>query len=465
MNRRTLTAIVYWAIVLLAMAGLWVLHSALNKPAPGSAPGSQGRVWTDIRLPSASSSPVERLRDKTVSGNDNFTVETREREIRGPLRILQRLFLEPGSREAVKDYESVTTTNFRASPFSAARRTPLYQSAGISATGDEGFAPPSIERTSFPMSISGSIAPLESLERAEFKVTGISEEKTLARVEVLFSLAGTSSKEEHHQWNGEALLGWDLRQQKFSFFQIRSRRHVLLKAKPFTDVTSDVLGANASYRDILLPSIDHFRNRLDAAVGIGVYGHNGLAIGDANGDGLEDLYVLTAAGLPNLLYRAGADGVFTDVSRESGVDLLDGTSQALFLDLDNDSDQDLFLVTDQKLAVLLNDGTGRFRYAREAVAENETGSATPLSATAADYDLDGLVDIYICSYVFWRGGSNSAGTRLPLPYHEAHNGAANILLRNLGAGRFENATAASGLGRNNQRFSFAAAWGDYDNDG
>ena len=294
---------------------------------------------------------------------------------------------------------------------------------------------------------------------------GISERERLIEIEVLFSLAGSAGTGEHHQWNGEAVLGWNARERKFSSFQTRSRRHVQLAARPFRDVTNEALGANASYRDILLPSIDHFRGRLDAAVGIGVYGHNGLAIGDADGDGLEDIYVPTAAGLPNILYRAGADGAFTDVSRESGVDLLDGTSQALFLDLDNDSDQDLFLVTEQRLAVLLNDGSGRFLHLEDAVAKNAAGTATPLSATAADYDLDGLVDLYICSYVFWRGGSNSAGTRLPIPYHEAHNGATNILLRNLGAGRFENATAASGLDANNQRFSFAAAWGDYDGDG
>ena len=450
-------------ILLLSAAALWLLYSSGDGPA--SAPAPAGRAWTGIELPAPPYSPVERLRSKTVSGNDKFIVETREREIREPLRALRRLFLEPDSPEAVTGYEAVTTENFKAGPFSASSRTTLYQAPGITATGEEGFAPPSLDRASFPGSISGSIEPVKSLDRAQLKVIGISEREKLIEIEVLFSLAGSTGAGEHHQWNGEAVLGWNARERKFSSFQTRSRRHVHLTSRPFRDVTSEALGANASYRDILLPSIDHFRSRLDAAVGIGVYGHNGLAIGDADGDGLEDIYVPTAAGLPNILYRAGADGAFTDVSRESGVDLLDGTSQALFLDLDNDSDQDLFLVTEQKLAVLLNDGSGRFLHSEDAIAENTAGTATPLSATAADYDLDGLVDLYICSYVFWRGGSNSAGTRLPIPYHEAHNGAANILLRNLGAGRFENATTASGLDANNQRFSFAAAWGDYDGDG
>ena len=461
MNKRSL--LLPTIILLLGAAALWTFYNPGNEPA--SAPDPVGRAWTGIELPIPAYSPVERLRVKTIAGNDKFIVETREREIREPLQALQRLFLDPGSPEASAGYEAVTTAEFRASPFTAARRIPLYQAPGVTATSEEDFPVPSLDRAAFPGAISTSIRPVESLDRAQLKVVGITGEEGIIEVEILFSLAGSAGDKDRHQWNGEALLGWNTLEGKFSSFQTRSRHHVQLTARPFRDVTNEALGANASYRDILLPSIDHFRGRLDAAVGIGVYGHNGLAIGDADGDGLEDIYVPTAAGLPNLLYRAGTDGAFTDVSRESGVDLLDGTSQALFLDLDNDSDQDLFLVTEQRLAVLLNDGGGRFLHLEDAVEKNAAGTATPLSATAADYDLDGLVDLYICSYVFWRGGSNSAGTRLPIPYHEAHNGAANILLRNLGGGRFENATAASGLGANNQRFSFAAAWGDYDGDG
>jgi hypothetical protein len=52
-----------------------------------------------------------------------------------------------------------------------------------------------------------------------------------------------------------------------------------------------------------------------------------------------------------------------------------------------------------------------------------------------------------------------------VPYYDANNGGANALLRNLGNFRFENVTTAAGLEQNNRRFSFAAAWEDYDNDG
>ncbi len=100
---------------------------------------------------------------------------------------------------------------------------------------------------------------------------------------------------------------------------------------------------------------------------------------------------------------------------------------------------------------------GRFSEIAERAGTVDYGSG--MSVSWADYDRDGWMDLYVGNMF------SSAGTRLPIPYHEAHNGAANILLKNLGGGRFKNMTAESGLGRNNQRFSFAAAWGDYDDDG
>jgi hypothetical protein len=54
---------------------------------------------------------------------------------------------------------------------------------------------------------------------------------------------------------------------------------------------------------------------------------------------------------------------------------------------------------------------------------------------------------------------------MPLPYHDANNGRPNVLVRNLGNWRFEIVTEQVGLDVNNARFSYAASWEDYDNDG
>jgi hypothetical protein len=83
-------------------------------------------------------------------------------------------------------------------------------------------------------------------------------------------------------------------------------------------------------------------------------------------------------------------------------------------------------------------------------------------AALADYDLDGDLDLYVCSYDFWQAGSEYDA---PTPYYDASNGPANLLFRNDGDGTFAEVTSEAGLDQNNNRFSFAAAWGDYDNDG
>lgn len=123
------------------------------------------------------------------------------------------------------------------------------------------------------------------------------------------------------------------------------------------------------------------------------------------------------------------------------------------------------LITDGGVLILANEGAAGFQPRPDAVPAIESSRSTFVSAAAADYDLDGDLDIYVAAYVFWRGSATAVGSPLPFPYHEAHNGARNILLRNRGDGVFEDATESAGLEVGNGRFSFAAAFGDHDDDG
>ena len=120
-------------------------------------------------------------------------------------------------------------------------------------------------------------------------------------------------------------------------------------------------------------------------------GHNGVAVGDANNDGLDDLYVCQQNGLPNRLYLQNPDGTASDGSSDAGVDILQLTRSALFCDLDNDGDQDLIVAIVMNVAFLENDGRGRF------VERARIPSPSSLySLASADYDNDGLLDVYVC---------------------------------------------------------------------
>lgn len=228
----------------------------------------------------------------------------------------------------------------------------------------------------------------------------------------------------------------------------------------FADATAAVLGRNPSYREHLLMPTDHWRARLPRDLGLDPVANHGLAIGDVNGDDLDDLYLCQQGGLPNRLFIQNPDGTLRDATAESGAGWLDYCAAALFIDFDNDGDRDLVISQDFRVLVMSNDGAGRFTL--------EFGSSTKaqsFSLAAADYDHDGLVDFYICGYnpsaADLRGGAMGE----PMPFHDANNGGRNMLWRNDGNFSFSDVTASAGLEQNNTRHSFAAAWEDFDNDG
>ena len=226
----------------------------------------------------------------------------------------------------------------------------------------------------------------------------------------------------------------------------------------FVDATASAMATVEAYDAQVLPGLDHWFPRVSRLAGMSFLGHHGLAVGDVNGDGLEDLYVTDAGGLPNRLYLQQDDGTLRDASSESGTDWLDPSVSALLVDLDGDADEDLVVVTAARLLLHENDGSGHFSV-RESLFEVVTA---PTSLSAADYDEDGDLDLFLCGY---SGDRDSRSIPGPVPYHDAQNGGRNALLKNLGSFRFEDVTESVGLGQNNNSFSFAAAWDDYDDDG
>lgn len=280
-----------------------------------------------------------------------------------------------------------------------------------------------------------------------FQRTGVLDEGSFqqdATWECVWKTEGTST-------NGTA-SPQSLRLQKITLLEYEETHQKIAEQHMFSDCTESVFRNEPSFRQQIIPGVDYWRSLIQKQYGVFPFGHHGVAVGDVNGDGLDDLYAGQPAGLPNRLYRQNADGTVTDISMESGVDLLNRTRGVLLIDVDDDGDQDIVAVLQQVILFMANDGHAHFTESA-TVSTIESGALS-----AADYDLDGDLDIFVVNY----------GDRILSPpdvYHDANNGGANVLLRNDGDWKFTDVTIESGLDKNNRRWSFAASWEDYDDDG
>jgi Tfp pilus assembly protein PilF/peroxiredoxin len=323
-------------------------------------------------------------------------------------------------------------------------------------------------RESFLNRFTAYLSPFTSLEMLELEIYGISviaDSPLRVETHLRCDLVGTCEQRSREQRVGSWVLTWAQDEQKqwkverwAANAEVRSR----LTGPGFTEITSRCLAPNTPGMAQLLPGIDHWRAVLDGASGIDVYGNHGIAVGEIDDSGFDGFYVCQPSGLPNRLYKNRGDGTFEDITETSGTGILDGTASALFADFQNRGVQDLLVVRTGGPLLFINQGNGRFEPRHDAFQFARVPQGTFTSAAVADYNRDGLLDIYFCVYSYYQGLNQY---QFPSPYYDAQNGPPNFLFRNRGDGTFEDVTAASGMDQNNNRFSFAAAWCDYDNSG
>ncbi|MEM7349248.1 MAG: VCBS repeat-containing protein [Acidobacteriota bacterium] len=287
--------------------------------------------------------------------------------------------------------------------------------------------------------------------RAELKLFHIelSQQSIVTRQYVSISGVDTTGPvEEHATWLSHWTRGEQPQLQSL-ILEDYERARAKAQAPLFSDCTESVLRYRIAADELLGRPLPHWYRRIESRFGQSPLGYHGLSLGDVNGDGLEDLYLANPGGLPNRLFVQNPNGTVTERSADAGVDWMTTTMSSLFVDLDNDGDQDLIVGSSPQI-VMENDGQGQFE-----PRQTLPGTAIATSIVAADPDADGDLDLYVCYY-----SSNG-----PVPIHDANNGPPNTLWRNDGDWNFSNVTRDIGLDENNARFSFAAAWEDYDNDG
>jgi hypothetical protein len=207
---------------------------------------------------------------------------------------------------------------------------------------------------------------------------------------------------------------------------------------------------------------------------------NGVALLDYDGDGLLDIYLVTAAELTparervphrNALYRNLGGWKFEDVSKQARVDAAAWGNGVCTGDADGDGRLDLYVTNWGPNFLFHNRGDGTFE--ENAAQSGVAAGGWSTGCTFFDADADGDLDLYVARYVettwddvvhakrtlVWRSGPRIMVGPAGLP------GEADLFYENLGNGRFKEAAAAHGLTDIARAYGFGVVSTDYDDDG
>ena len=206
----------------------------------------------------------------------------------------------------------------------------------------------------------------------------------------------------------------------------------------------------------------------------------GLGVIDFDNDGWPDLYCVNGAALPSLrkadsrfynrLYRNNRNGTFTDVTEKAGVQGRGYEMGVAVGDFNNDGLEDLYVAGVHGNTLYCNNGDGTFRDVTEQAGVGAAGrNLWSVAAAWLDYDNDGHLDLLVSNYCDWSpgtdpvcGGLNSASRAYCHP--DMYRAEPILLFHNNGNGTFSDVTRETGLAAVLGK-GMGVAVADFDQDG
>lgn len=275
------------------------------------------------------------------------------------------------------------------------------------------------------------------------------------------------------------LVGWEQKEFHVTRMKYEAFEEVLDRAVPDKDalgrlrrslhrevVTEGLISGNIKLQN------PRYADLLDIESG---FQYPAVSAVDYNGDGWDDLFVSSRWGASQLLENQ-KDGTFKDVTIAQNLMIKGLVNCALFIDFDNDGDKDLFVGRTQEPSLYFRNNGNTYEDVTEKMLVADDLHMV-VSASTADINGDGLMDLYLCTYGP-AGSVDDVWVDRYLPVADRDEireklkqknryidmpGPRNVVLMNRGNGVLERCSLSeeSDLWRN----TFQATWADFDRDG
>jgi hypothetical protein len=200
----------------------------------------------------------------------------------------------------------------------------------------------------------------------------------------------------------------------------------------------------------------------------------GCAFLDYDSDGWQDILLVNSTNWPEkkgaktypALYHNNQNGTFTDVTASAGLAVEMYGLGAAIADYDNDGLVDIYVTAVGPNHLFRNLGGGKFADVTQKAGVGDPSFST--SAAWLDFDKDGKLDLFVCNYVEWSVEKDQFctldGKNKSYCTPQSYKGQSATLYKNRGNGTFENVTQKSGLLDPTSK-SLGVAVFDYNSDG